>query len=208
MNPCIYYAQELLKILYPNTTIDAKMGEQAALAAVGQACDEVRKRQYLQSLGEGDMIPYGWLSHFGEQNDKSVEILKTNKGEYYCELPARVIQINDVGGIRTVYPTGCPQNLIYPTPTSFRGMFNTSEVKNLGGRMGFSPKQDRLYFLQDMSKYKSVDMDLFAQAQSLDEDDPFPADDSIINLIMERATQLWGTQKQIPADPVNNGISQ
>jgi hypothetical protein len=159
-------------------------------------------------LGEGDIIPYGWLSHFGEQNDKSVEIKKDDRDRYYCELPARVIQLNDDKGIRLVYPSGCPQTLVYPTLTSFSGMFNTSEVKNLGGRMGYYPKVDRIYFTQDMSKYKTVDMDLFAQAQSLGEDDPFPADDSIINMIMGRAQELWGVQKQIPADPINNGVSQ
>lgn len=208
MNSCIYYAQELLKVLYPNTTIDSKLSEQAALAAVGQACDEVRKLHYLRSLSEGDVIPYGWITTFGKDFNTEVEIKQTGSHEFYCDLPASVIQVPNDRGIRRVWPSRCPERLVYPVTQGFKGMFATSKVKNLGGRMGYFPRKNRIYFLQDMSKYESVDMDLFASAQSLDEDAIFPADDSIMNDIMGRAVEIWGTQKQVPEDQLNDGISQ
>lgn len=208
MNSCIYYAQELLAILEPKKKPDSKMSEPAALAAVCQACDEVRKLEYLRSLNtpeQGDIIPNEWITSF--TGDNAVDILKDDCGKFYSVLPASVIALTNDKGIRRVWRECDPENLIMPVLSGFKGMYNTSQIKNLGGRFGYFPRGRRIYYLQEMNLSEKVEMDLFASAASLDEDAAFPADESIINQIMQRAIEIWSVQKQIPVEPVSQSTS-
>lgn len=201
MESCIFYAQELIAILYPKAKPDDKLSEQAALAAMGQACDEVRRLSYLRSLEDGDIIPNDWISSF-----EGLEIKQDSKG-FYTTLPATPIALRRDTGIRRVWLSCDPYNLIMPTLNGFRGMYNTSAIKNLGGRRGYFPQGNTVRFLQEMDTTETISMDLFASALSLGEDARFPADDSIINEILNRAVQIWQVQKQIPESPISQGTS-
>lgn len=197
----MYYAQELIAILYPKAKPDDKLSEQAALAAVGQACDEIRKVQYLQSLGDGDIIPSQWLTTF-----EGLDVLQDSKG-FYTTLPATPIALRRETGIRRVWRDCDPSTLLMPVLRGYRGMYATSPTRNLAGRMAYLPQRGQIRYLQDMNQSEKMSMDLFASAKSLDEDDVFPADDSIVNAIMERAIAIWQIQKQIPESPISQGMN-
>lgn len=203
----LFYAQQLQDLLYPTPTADAKMDEQVALAAISQARDEVIKLQVLQAKGETNFIPYNWLSSFVD--DDAIEIQKNKYGKYYVDLPVRPMPImGKEDGVRQVWLQGKEDQLLKPVSGAFKGMFANQPARRLEGRMGYYLEGGkRIYFIQDMEEGCKVEMRILAQSYDLDEYDEFPCDDSLVPTIMQRAVELYSIQKNIPADKINDGIS-
>jgi len=198
------YAEQLIDLLYPNVTEDAKLDEQVAQIAVSQARDAYVRNAVLANKFETNIIYGNWVSSFYKQ---PIQYDK-ERCEYYTELPVRVIALPNNAGVQRVFFKGRVQDEIIPVPMGFKSMFKLQIEADLEGEWGYYLNANRIYYIQDMNSDHTVSIDLIASAEDLDEDAYFPVDTSATQEILSAALQLYQLQKGIPEDVLNNGISE
>lgn len=206
----LYYARELIKLLYPRSTPDRKLSDQAALAAVSQACDEIRKLEYIRTMADSTIVPSQWITPYWAEN--AVVVQQDSHKNLYCQLPAKPIEIiqakSDIG-VQRVWPHNCYEQLIMPLPMGY-AMFQSSPIKNIGGRMGYMLVGDSLIFRLpgNLKEGDKIEMDLFASANSLGVYERMPMSDAMANDVLLRAREIWTSQKQIPEDIQTDAVSE
>lgn len=196
------YGSQLRKLLYPDTTPDAKFSIQQAMLAFCQARDEYVKINILRNKTETHIVPSVWLSPF-----EDVAIQQDASGRYYTTLPAKTIATPRDIGVYHLWRTGCDDQLMVPVTPGFTGMYRNSAARGLEGEQGYYIQGSRIIYIQQMDVNKTVSMRLIAQSADLREYDYFPIDDSCLPEILRRALELYSVQKNIPPDTSNDGIS-
>lgn len=196
-------AQRLQSILYPSTTIDAKLTVQEAMEAISEARDYYVKYSILGMKPETNIVFSNWLSEFSGVEVKYDE----NKKKYYSDLPVGVISLPNDMGVYHVFFDGQEEELFIPVTPAYRSMYRGSLAVNLEGEYGYYLLEDRIWYTQSMPEDCKISMNLIAQSAQLGETDYFPVDGSAINDILKSAAELLGLQKQIPEDLRNDFIS-
>jgi hypothetical protein len=196
------YAEQLIKMLYPNPTQDSKLTYGMAMAVVSQARDAIMKLSYYENLKMGDMmLNADWLSEY-----RDVPVTYDEKRcEGYLYMPVRVISMpHNIG----VYQVKSPSSDIafYPVTPTHNTMYNTSPVKDLQGRGSYYLLQNRIIFPTDTPP-KEVDLLLLAVGEDIGEDEYFPIDTSKEQMIFEYCQKLLMQQRQIPEDTNNDSNS-
>lgn len=196
-------AQRLQSLLYPDTTVDAKLSVQEAMEAISEARDAYVKFNLLQMKGETNIVMGNWLSEFHDVEVK----YDANRNRYYSNLPVGVISLPNDMGVYHVYFPDAEADLFIPVTPAMRAMYKHSLAKSLEGDYGYYLLEDRIWYTQKMPDNCTVSMNLVAQSADLGEYDYFPIDGSAVSEILQRAAQLLLPQREIPQDIRNNGIS-
>ena len=198
------YAQQLLGILYPKPTDDAKLDIQTAMTAIGQARDYYVKYRILQDKVETNKVYGNWLSTF----DNVAIAYDDNRSQYYSTLPVGVIGLPNDQGVYHVFFKNSPENIFIPVSPAMKSIYRGSVAQYLEGEYGYYLLENRLYYLQKMDVQKTVSMNLVAESDQLGELDYFPIDASCLPDILKMAIEIYGVQKAYTEDLTNNGISE
>lgn len=198
-----YYAQQLLNVLYPNPTPDAKMDLDTAASLLSQATSEYVRNTILQNKLETRTVDGAWLSEFHNVPIKYDEVTC----QYYTDLPVSVISFVEGLGVYQVWFKGRPANLLIPVSTGHLWKYRYSAAQQLQGDYGYYLLEDRIFFIQKMNTEECLSMLLIPNHSELGDMDYFPIDESCLPMIMQRALEIGGIQKQIPEDLTTNGVS-
>lgn len=198
-------AYRALKKLYPKLTQDSKTSMREMVAAIGNARDEILVRTAWEMWSNGileDMVWEGCIS-----TDEALSPTKdTRTNEWYLELPFKPLSMPKNMGIYQITPCN-NQFEYYQVPSTFNSLFNGSEAKNLEGNSGYFLRGDKIYFTVSQTEETKLDIHSVKSSEDIDEDDYFPFPPDKENQIIELATSLYITQKQIPEDLSDNNIS-
>lgn len=196
--------QRLQSLLYPTTTTDVKLTLQEAMKAVSEARDEIIRLGILGLKQETNIVLGNWLSEF-----RDVEVkYDTDRKKYYSVLPCGVIALPNDQGVYHVYFNNNEEDMFIPVTPAMRSMYRGSLAQYLEGDYGYYLLENKIWYTQSMPDNCKVSMNLIAQSGDLGEYDYFPIDGSLVQSVLERASQLLGVQKQIPQDLINNNISE
>lgn len=198
------YAQQLISILYPNSTNDRKLREQEAGLAISQARDKLFKAEIIGNKLETNSIYGNWLSTF--YNNKPY--FDNNLHKWAIKLPARPISLPNDTGVYHVFPKGQEENMFIPVTTGFSAMHLKSLSKMLGGNKGYYLDGNKIVFINSISEDADITIRMIAMGEDLDMDDYFPMDGSIEQDMLSLALNLYQMQKQINEDVLDNNLSE
>lgn len=198
-----YYGNQLQEILYPSATTDAKFDIQTAMAAVGQAASKYVKLAILQNKAFTRTVHGNWVAEYKGEVKWDEQYKR-----YYTDLPVSVISLPKDQGVYLVHYVGSPEEAFIPTSVGFLSSRRNNLAQRLEGKMGYVLIEDRLVYIQEMNTDCDLVMYLIPNHSDLDEDDYFPIDDSAISDILKMAVEIYGMQKGIPQDLLNNNVSE
>lgn len=205
MNTKRDYAIQLMDLLYPSTTIDAKLELPIAMIAISQACDEVRIQEIYRLKGLGsNIVPSAYLNTFTDNEIKYDD----ERCEWYLDLPAKPLAILNNQGLQQVFFMKHKQQSIKVVSPLFLSAFRDSLALGLEGNYACYQDQFRLYFINDLNEDTKIGIRMVATAEDLGEFDYFPVDGGIEMRVLQRAAELYGTQKQLQQDITDNNISE
>jgi hypothetical protein len=206
MNTKRDYAFQLMDLLYPTPTSDAKLEMDIAMLAISQAADQVRIEEIyrLKSLGS-NIIPSNYLSTF----DKNI-FPKYDEGrcEWYIDLPAKVLALPNNQGLQQVAFKKHREQVIRVVSPMYLSAFKNSLTKDLDGDYACYIDGWRIYFINDLDEETELLVRMLASANDIGEFDYFPIDGGIESRMLEKAASLYGVQKKIPQDLTNNNESE
>jgi hypothetical protein len=94
---------------------------------------------------------------------------------------------------------------------SFKGLYRGLGASCLEGRMGYWVERGKMFFEgMDLSdNIEKVSIKLVVASDAIDDEDevfPIPADKEME--VVQRALELYGLQKQVPNDEINDNIDE
>ena len=204
MSTKLKFAQQLQGLLYPSTTIDAKLDEQTAMLAVSQARDEYVRNYILQAKVETNIVNGNWISSY----DGVPITFDSVRAVYYSVLPANILSLDRDRGIQRVFNPMHPQDEYVITSAGFLAIMRNSAALTLEGERGCFLRQNKVIFMQKENEDCELSMDLIVSSDDIEPYDEFPVDTAAIPAILERALGFYQVQKGIPQDNINNAKSE
>jgi hypothetical protein len=195
-------AEQLISVLYPNTTSDKKLHLQEAELAISQARDAYIRNLILQNKVETNIVNGNLLSSY----DNVSIAYNEARCEYYCYLPVRVISLPNDLGLYRVMLCGDNKKDIVITSSGFNSMYKNSLAKNSGGDLTGFIIQNKFVFNQPMDGQK-VSFDLVAMSEDIGSNEYFPLGGEGQMEVLAMALEIYKIQKGIPEDIKSDGIS-
>lgn len=197
------YAEQLIKMMYPNATNEAKITLAEAALVLGQARDYFIKAGLFENMQlDGAYINADWLSVY-----ENVQVAyDEERCRGYLYLPTRVLSLPNNLGVYEVKPCGADRAYVPITPT-YGTMFGTSAVKELEGIGSYYLLQDRLIF-PTQTPPKKVDLLLVSLSEDIGDDEYFPIPSTKEPLIYELAIKQLSLHRQAPEDTTINNQSE
>lgn len=201
-------AEQVLRLLYPSGTSDAKPFMQEILLAVSQARDKVIRDDYFEKLALGEpSIPYQYVSVYDNNGLGYSVSYDSVRKKYYCQLPVRVIDLPKQRGFVEVRDTETEETLIPTSQTEIR-MYYSMLGSDLDGEIMYYPERDRVYIINGGKEDMKISYLLVASGEDIDPLKDFMLPSNLEQQVVVLAAQLYSKQKEIPQDKVKNNISE
>lgn len=194
-----------LKKLYPKLTQDSKTSMKEMIAAIGNARDSIISEMAWANWSRDMMEDMVWEGVITTHEALSpTKNKRTNR--WYVQLPFKPLVLPKNMGIYQITP--CNNNFeYYQVPMTFNSLFSDSPAKNLEGDSGYWLNGDIVEFTTPQKDDTKLDFHVVESSEGIGDDDyfPFPADKE--EMIIERATNAFILQKDIPEDLSDNNLS-
>lgn len=179
------------------------------MKVISQARDMLVRQELWQLMTMGDIIDISG-EYISTYDDVKVSYDERKK-VMYSTLPAQYINLPRNMGVYHISLMEDQFNAFIPTHAHFRSLYNNLQSQRLEGRIGYWIEGDKIYYqgIDKTDHIPEVCMKLIVASNEIDDEDemfPIPPDKELD--VIKLALELYGMQKQIPNDQINDNIDE
>ena len=179
------------------------------MIAVSQARDQVVWSEMFMLINQADNfdVPGEYITSYDD-----VEVKYDDKQKImWAKLPAKPLNLPRNMGIYNVHLTEDMFNAFIPVSPNFPSLYRDLGASCLEDRIGYFYKRDKIFFvgMDKSDNIPTISLNLIVSATDVDDEDevfPIPADKEM--QVIQLALDMYGMQKQIPKDQINDNIDE
>jgi hypothetical protein len=179
------------------------------MIAVSQARDYLVRQEVWMLIQQADVfdVPGEYITTYDDVQVKWDDKYKI----MYSKLPAKYLNLPRNLGVYSVSLTEDMWNAFVPVSPNFRSLYNGLGASSLESRIGYWVERGKIFF-QGMDKSDNigdVSIKLIVASNEIDDEDevfPIPADKEME--VVKLALEMYGLQKQVPNDEINDNIDE
>ena len=184
---------------------DTQIREMMVVAS--QARDYIVRQEIweLMRMADDVDIPGEYITPYDD-----IEVKYDDKKKImYSKLPAKFLNLPRNMGVYQVSLTEDMWNAFIPVTPNFRSLYNGLGASCLEGRPGYWVEGSKIYYqgIDKTDNIPTVSLKLVIASDEVDDEDevfPIPADKEMD--VIRMALELYGVQKQVPNDEINDNI--
>jgi len=179
------------------------------MIAVSQARDYIVRQEMWMLINQADNfdVPGEYITTYDDievKNDEKHKIM-------WSKLPAKYLNLPRNMGVYSVSLTEDLWNAFIPVSPNFRSLYNGLGASCLEDRIGYWVERGKIYFqgMDQSDNIGKVSIKLIVSSSEIDDEDevfPIPADKEME--VIKLALEMYGVQKQIPKDQINDNIDE